>query len=208
MGFLDVLYLGVFVILSPAFDRRFYNGINTSKLVEEVANAKGHFHSILRKFSGRFILFLEGEAVAYTYVLDRMVAEFAAASVNFSRGIDVTGQGEDNISHSMFEGRIEDILQNSRPESFPYYSRCLLDCHKYFVWTGPQIKILARLEDNASAIPHACLGEALDLPHQQIYPIAIDPATPPGLPPPSGKRRERADSLHPEELRKKQKRWP
>jgi hypothetical protein len=227
LEFLDVLYLGVFIILSPAFDRRFYDRKNLSSfLAEEYRHATGHFFCILHKFSKCFTILLEGEAVAHSYVLDRMLAEFAAASVNLAKAIgrsneavdvsaDEAGKVEFRPSPSSTVACIEEILQESHPRAFPYYSRCLSGFHKDFTWTGPQIQILARSEGAVSAISFASLGEMLDLPHHQIYQIDVDALTtaaaPAGLPS-LGKRRERADSADSvplaEELRKKQKLKP
>jgi hypothetical protein len=227
LEFLDVLYLGVFIILSPAFDKRFYDRKNLpSCLAEEYRHATGHFFCILHKFSKCFTILLEGEAVAHSYVLDRMLAEFAAASVNLAKAIgrrdeafdetaDEAGKGELRPSPSSTVASIEEILRESHPRAFPYYSRCLSGFHKDFTWTGPRIEILARSEGAISAISFSSPGEMLDLPHHQIYQIDVDALTTDAAPavlPLLGKRRERADSADSvplaEELRKKQKLKP
>ena len=217
----------MFIILSPAFDKRFYDRKNLpSCLAEEYRHATGHFFCILHKFSKRFTILLEGEAVAHSYVLDRMLAEFAAASVNLAKAIgrrdeafdetdDEAGKGELRPSPSSTVASIEEILRESHPRAFPYYSRCLSGFHKDFTWTGPRIEILARSEGAISAISFSSPGEMLDLPHHQIYQIDVDALTTDAAPavlPLSGKRRERADSADSvplaEELRKKQKLKP
>lgn len=84
--FFDILYLGIFVILSPAFDSRFYLSIKPpTTLIDEIAYAVRHFHSLLHVFSLRFLIILDGEAVSHFYVVDRMLAEFAAAAVVFAK---------------------------------------------------------------------------------------------------------------------------
>jgi hypothetical protein len=213
LEFLDVLYLGVFVILSPAFDRRFYDRKNLPpRLAEELVHATAHFFCILHKFSKCFIILLEGEAVAHTYVLDRMLAEFAAASVNLSMAVeesaDEAGRWDGKISAPAFVGSIEEILRESCPRAFHYYSRCLSGLHKHFIWTGPQIEILARSDAAVSVIPLTSLDEMLDFPHHQIYQINVDaaPESPPSDLAPLGKRRERSDTVHlAEEMPKKRK---
>jgi hypothetical protein len=76
-----------------------------------MAHAVHHFRSILHRFSLKFFLLLEGEPVAPSYVVNRMLVEFAAATVVFSRaneksryvdcddnsenGVDGDGVGED-----------------------------------------------------------------------------------------------------------------
>lgn len=212
--FLDVIYLGVFIILSPAFDRRFYDRKNLPPcLSEELSHAKAHFLSILHRFSNRFIILLEGDAVAHAYVLDRMLAEFAAASVNMAKEtVGEAGKEEGKISASTIVGSIEDILRDSHPEAFHYYSRCLSGLHKHFIWTGPQIQIIARSEDTISIIHYTSLDESLDFPHHQIYPINVNPTPPsspissPTLLPQLGKRRERSDGIPADQTAKKRRR--
>lgn len=164
--------------------------------------------------------------MAHSYVLDRMLAEFAAAAVNLANAIgrrneafdestDEAGRGELRPSPAATVASIEEILREAHPRAFPYYSRCLSGMHEDFTWTGPQIEIIARSEGAISAISLASLGELLDLPHQQIYQIDVDALTTDAAPavlPSLGKRRERADSADSvplaEELRKKQKLKP
>jgi hypothetical protein len=97
-GFFDVLYLRIFVTLSSAYDGRFYFGLKPPGLVAEIVHAICHFRWLLHKFSLRFILLLEGEPVAHSYIVDRMIAEFAAATIVFARAVDVcdTKQGGNN----------------------------------------------------------------------------------------------------------------
>jgi hypothetical protein len=180
VGFFDVLYLGVFVILSSAFDRRFYNGFKTSSsLAAEIGHAMLRFRSLLHRFSLRFILLLDGEPVVHKYLVDRMVAEFAAASVVFSKAADLSGDGgcynHGGVPTEMIQAHIEGILRRSHKKAFPYYSRCLDRSHKHFLWTGPKVHILPRSDDIASLIPLTCKGEKLDLPSpNQIYTIDVD----------------------------------
>ena len=85
--FFDILYLGIFAILSPALDPHFYHGLKQppATLLAEIDCAVAHFHVLLLKFSWNYIIVLEGEPVVYTYVVNRMLAEFAAATVVFSK---------------------------------------------------------------------------------------------------------------------------
>src|SRR5882762_4372594 len=96
--FFDSLYLGIFVILSTAYDHRFYYSQKPPRpLSKEAAFAVTHFHSLLHIFSGRFIVVLEGEAVSVSYVVDRMLAEFAAASMVLAKGFyESQGYGSDD----------------------------------------------------------------------------------------------------------------
>lgn len=87
-GFFDVLYLGVFIILSAAFDPRIYEATKPPHtLIEERAYAERHFHSLLQIFSQRFVVVLEGVPIAHSYIVDRMLGEFAAAVVVFSKAL-------------------------------------------------------------------------------------------------------------------------
>ena len=68
------------------------------------------FLSILHRFSNCFIILLEGDAVVHAYVLDRMLAEFTAASVNMAKEtVGEAGKEEGKISASTIVGSIEDI---------------------------------------------------------------------------------------------------
>ena len=180
-GFLDIIYLGIFAILSPAFDIRFYQGQKTpSNLLEEATHAVCHFHSLLHVFSQRFFVLLEGEVVSRSYIVDRMLGEFAAAAVVFSKAMgDLQGSDDDDerdrrIATSAFVGLVEGILQESYPNVFPYYSRCLDQGHKHFIWTGPKLQIFPHSEDFNALISLGTAGELLDFPGHQIYSKNLD----------------------------------
>ena len=208
--FFDILYLGVFIILSAAYDDRCYNGLKIpTHLFKEASFAESHFHSLLHIFSQRFIVVLEGEAVSVSYVVDRMLGEFAAASVVLAKGISESvghrggDEDEDGMRRCGLAAHIESILLPSHPEAFPYYLRCLESGHKDFLWTGPDVQILPRSEAIAPLIPLITRGELLDLPSHPIYIEDVD-ASLPILPPDAtqvGKRRCREDGLDPEEDR-------
>ena len=88
MEFFNLLYLGVFVILSPAFNYRFYQIAKPCpSLVKEIAHTVVHFYSLLHLFSQWFFILLEGEVISPSYVVDRMLREFAAASVVLAKSI-------------------------------------------------------------------------------------------------------------------------
>ena len=184
--FFDILYLGIFTILSPAFDRRFYGGqIPPPALVDERSHALGHFHSLLNMFSLRHIILLGGEPVAISYVIDRLLAEFTAAAVVFCNAVGDQYddlrivQGEVLITAPMFAKYIEDILQGSNPKAFSYYSRCLKRRHSHFLWTGPDPQILPRSEDIELIISLSTNGEMLDNPAEPIYVVELESSTPP-----------------------------
>lgn len=207
--FFDILHLGIFVILSPAFDNRFYLTKNSpTNILAEVAHAIKHFYHLIYTFSRRFIITLGGEVVALSYVVDRMLAEFAAASVNFSTAIDESRKednGEDDdedkegITTSMFAGSIEGILKASHPQIIPYYSDCLVRLHKHFTWTGPELQIVSRSRDVSSVLPLLTIGERLELPSHHIYTInsQSEPPLSSNNQPLIGKRRDQADIPNP-----------
>ena len=180
LGFLDVLYLGIFIILSPAFDPCFYHKkYPPAKLILELANAKQHFSSLLHIFSRRFFIEMKGEVVWHSYVVDRMIAEFAAAAVNLARGLEVVNGvdnlGENGIKKFMFIEKIEGILKETRPQAYAYYSRCLSSLHKHFTWTGPKLDIYSQTSDISLVMRQLSGGVRLDLPACQIYLMVLDP---------------------------------
>lgn len=199
LEFLDVLYLGIFVILSPAFDDRFYHGNKPQpSLLEEISYAISHFHSLLHNFSERFIILLDGEAMSHSYVVNKMLAEFSAASVVFSNAVEDSGvRAEGSVSSTVFAGRIEEILRENYPEAFPYYSRCLDRKQKNFIWTGPSIEIVSRSREILLILPLMTKGEQLEHPCQNIYPIDLDssPPTTPNTKSHAWKRRGRGNSV-------------
>lgn len=142
-GFFDVIYLGIFIILSPALDHRFYDTPPLPTLMEEVAYMVSHFHSLLNVFTCRFIIMLQGQPIALSYVVDRMLGKFAAATVNFAKALcDSPDDGEGgDIWYSTIIKNIEGIIQASYPEVFPYFLECLHRDHKDFIWTGPELLI-------------------------------------------------------------------
>jgi hypothetical protein len=193
-GFFDILYLGVFIIFSAVFDSRFYSTTKPPPtLVEELAYAEHQFHSLLHIFSQRFIVVLEGEPVAHSYVVDRMLGEFAAAVVVFAKAL--CGPMDDRLS--LVVERIEGIVQGSYPMVFPYYLQCLDRDHMHFIWTGPDLQILPRIESFDAIMPLLTVGELLDLPSHQIYHPIATTDMPSAIPigPLSEKRHNPGDSL-------------
>jgi hypothetical protein len=213
--FFDVLYLGIFVILSSAFDGRFYNGQKPSiHLVKEMACAIAHFYSLLNYFSEQFIVLLGGEPVSPSYVVDRMLGEFAAASVVLAKGIEeldakekeLSDEVECRIVNSACPGYIEAILQKSHPEVLPYYSRRLACGHKDFLWTGPNVQIIPRSAGLNKLVPSARKGEFRDLPSHQIYTEDLD-ANPPIIPGAKTQVEKRGgDDLDDEQMKKRSRR--
>jgi hypothetical protein len=213
--FFDFLYLGIFIILSPAFDNRFY-GNPSANLVAEVANARQHFYHLFHVFSMRFIVDLEGEVVALSYVVDRMLAEFAAAAVKFSRAIEESyneeGDGEDGdgdgITSSLFTASIEGILKDAHSEIFPFYSRCVVRGHKHFIWTGPKLRIHPVSQDILAILPLITLGERLDLFSCPIYGknSDLEPPPSPDVLPVVGKRHDQDSPSPSDKMTRKRKR--
>jgi hypothetical protein len=172
-GFFDVLYLGVFIILSPTLDRRFYEtNPPPPTLVEEIAYAVAMFNSLLNVFSRRFVIVLEGEPIAHSYLVDRMLGEFAAAVVVYAMNLRITldDDNEEPIQYSSVVEKINNILEISYPSVLPYFLQCVDRGHKNFLWTGPGLEIFPRSEPITSVMPLLTLGERLDLPGHTIYP--------------------------------------
>ena len=79
--FFDVIYLGIFITLSHAFDPRFYGDTTPSQgLVDEIASAQSHFGSLIHVFSNHFIIILEGVNVHSSYVVNCMLSEFVLSA--------------------------------------------------------------------------------------------------------------------------------
>ena len=120
-GFFDILHLGVFVILSTAFDNQFYESGKCPPtliyiyFIDEVAYARHHFYSILHQVFRRFHILLDGVGVSVMYVVERMLAEFMAASVVLAKSLPGDQVG-DNINFSTFVEHIEGILKESHPQ--------------------------------------------------------------------------------------------
>jgi hypothetical protein len=180
-GFFNILHLGIFLILSPAFDKRFYESSKPPCVTEELEYALRHFLSILHEVIERFHILLDGVGMSVKYVLDRMLSEFAAAAAFLAKNLPGEEVGAD-IKCSTFIKRLEGIIQKSYPDVLGYYSCCLDHGYKYFVWTGPKLKMLPRLEGMVDVVP---ITELLDLPTYFIYDVVLDATLPlPHLSPP------------------------
>jgi hypothetical protein len=171
--FLDVIYLGLFVILSPAFDRRLYFKPPPS-LLDEMTYAIHRFHCLMQVISVRFVFFLEGTAVALSYLVDRMLAEFAAASVVFGKRVDgPLGEGNEiggvRITFPRFLQKITGIIEEYNPDLVPFFSTRVVAHHKDFFWTGLDLQILPRTPDVLSIVEVTGPGERLDFPGHPIY---------------------------------------
>jgi hypothetical protein len=179
----------MFVILSPAFDCRFYSKPPPS-LVDEVTYAIRQFHSLMRVFSSRFIVVLGATPVAASYIFDRMLAEFAAAAVVFGQSLEGPfGEGNERgpveISFARFRVNITGILEDCCPALVPFFLSRVEAQHKIFLWSGPKIQIVPRTMGVTSFIQVSRKGELADLPDFSIYVEDLDghssAAVPPGL---------------------------
>jgi hypothetical protein len=193
-GFLDIVYLGIFVTLSPAFDRRFYTKPSPS-LVDEQAYAASLFQSLLHLFAVRFVIFLKGTPVAVSYVVDRILAEFAAAAVVFGRGVGRRlGEGNEiggfTISFPRFLKKIEGIVEASSPDIAAFFSARAV-AHKHFLWSGPSLEIVPRTEELLVTIHLTGTGEQLDWPGCPIYQEDLDDSS--LTPPPAIEKRDRSE---------------
>lgn len=190
-----MVYLGIFVILSPAFDRRFYSKPPPA-LLNELAYAIRSFHSLMRVFAVRFVVFLRGTAVAASYVVDRILAEFAAAAVVFGRGVEVPfGEGNEGsdagIRFPRFLEAITGIVEEWSPDLLGFFSRRIQSDQKSFLWTGPALDIIPRTADLLSIIHRAGDGELLDFPSLPIYSEDLD--VPLAVPVPTLGKRDRSE---------------
>ena len=220
--FFDLLYLGVFVILSPAFDDRFYQIAKPCpSLVKEIAHTVVHFYSLLHLFSQWFFILLEGEVISPLYVVDRMLREFAAALVVLAKSIskadeiiaDVNpeevepedAEPGDEIRLLAFVEHIEGILKKYHPEVFPYYSHCLDRAHKDFLWMGPCVQIFLHSCNISPILSATASGEMWDLPSHPIYTEDLHPSlrNPPDSVSIVGKRQDQGDSPNPEDAQVK-----
>jgi hypothetical protein len=164
-GFFDVVYLGIFIILSSTLDKRFEgHSYAAGILCDERKNAVLHFHSLLQIFSQRFIIVLDGQPISHSYVVNRMLGEFAAAIVVFSKALSESHRDDQDITRN-----ITGVIKYKYPAVFPYFLECVEQGHKHFLWTGPDLQIFQHSEGCDSVMPLLTLGELLDLPGHQIY---------------------------------------
>jgi hypothetical protein len=153
-------------------------------LDDEITSAEAHFHSLLYYFRNHYIAVLDGDMIDSLYIVKRMLAEFAAATVTFSlaiekcRGegmdIDVDGlegeEGEEGeIPISKVKAKIDGTIAESYPEVFHYYLTCVEAHHPHFTWTGPPLVILPRSEGGDLYVGVTSDGEQLDHPTHPIF---------------------------------------
>ena len=198
IGMFDIIHLGIFVTLAHVLDPRFHGDTTPPQaLVDEIASAQSHFQSLIHFFSIHFITILEGVAVHCSYIFNRMLAEFSAAVIAFSKAIhdkeevnkqegeeekedddDDEEEEEEQISYFEVKAGIDGIIGQSHPEVLKYYQYCVYKGHKHFTWTGPSVKIEPRSEAWSSILPYLTSGEQVDFPGFSIYnPPAIPPST-------------------------------
>ena len=116
----------------------------------------------------------------YTYIANRMLAEFAAATIVFSKAAaEANPEGaKRGMASSIVVGYVEDILQSSYPTVLHYYSRRMERGHSYFIWTGPNLQILPQSKAGAAIICTTSKGKMLDCPADSIYLVELDPTPP------------------------------
>jgi hypothetical protein len=167
VGFSNILYLGIFIILSPVLDRRIHGkSFVVADLLAEHKDAVRHFNSLLQVFSQRFIIVLAGQPILHWYVVERKLAEFGAAIVVLSKTLSEYKYGSE--SWKIFE-HVSCIIRSHYPSLLPYFVHCVDHSHKDFLWTGPDIQIIQHSPDSDSIMPILTLGELLDLPEHKIY---------------------------------------
>jgi hypothetical protein len=121
--------LGIFIILSRALDPRFDDLTNPPRaLDDEIASAESHFHSLLHFFSNHYFMMLEDVAMDSSYVVKRLLIEFAAAVLFFAKAIQdsETGDSEmddaeesedqDVIRYSKLKVQLDHIIRQSYPD--------------------------------------------------------------------------------------------
>jgi hypothetical protein len=177
--FFDVVYLGIFVILSRALNPQFYHPAETPQALDnEVASAELHFVSLILYFRTQYFTVLDRVLINPWYIIKRMLAEFAAAMVVFSQEIDefqrgdmdmdVDGEEADEIPPSKVKVKVDDIMAQSYPEAMAYYLNCVATRHKQFTWTGPPVEIFPRSADDTFA-SLVLMPEKLDYPMRPIF---------------------------------------
>jgi hypothetical protein len=185
----DVIYLGIFIILSRALDPRFDDLTNPPRaLDEEIASAESHFHSLLHFFEDHYFMILEDVVMHPSYVVKRLLAEFAAAILFFAKAIEgfqrgdsemddaEVGEDRDVIRYSKLKVQLRHLIRRSYSDLIPYYEHCVAIGHQDFGWSGPDVRILPKTKGWASTIPFLVSdGELLDHPTFSIY----NPAAPP-----------------------------
>jgi hypothetical protein len=188
--------LGIFIIISRAFDSRFYDVQPSQFLDDEIASAESHFISLIHYFATHYITILDGVAIDSWYIIKRMLAEFAAAVAVFIQAMDDSptedmeiddgqeneGEEADVVPPSKVQSKINDIIAESYPELISYYQRCVASGHKHFFWTGPPVTIVPR-SDASESIVGLLISEGEKMDHP-TYPIFITDMTPPLTAPP------------------------
>ena len=120
--------------------------------------------------------------MAVTYIVDRMLAEFAAAAVVYARSIqgflcedydEETNMDGTGIDINMLEDQIGKILQNFCPDVISYFQRRRDASYPYFQWSGPDPIIFPRSKDIVAIIQLTTPGELLDFPHCPIYSTSL-----------------------------------
>jgi hypothetical protein len=201
--FFDVLFLGIFITLSRALNPLFYRHPTSTPpraLDDEIASAESHFISLIHYFSNHHLTVLEGVVIDPWYIVKRMLAELAAAMVVFTQGFDVSGMevdggehesDEDDIPLAKLKAKVDNIIAGSYPEVMDYYLHRVASQHRDFLWTGPPISIVPRLEGCVSLLGVMISeGEQLDLPTCPIFSPQTPPTTSvPSLPAVATKRR-------------------
>jgi hypothetical protein len=100
-------------------------------------------------------------------MLDEFAATLMALANAVSDGLD---DGDDNACCSSFVGiRIFIIINSSYPSIIPYYHECWDRVHKDFIWTGPDLQVVPRLQSLYAIIPLLTMGKLLELPGEPIY---------------------------------------
>jgi len=139
-----------------------------------------------------------------SYIMKRMLCEFAAAVAVFAKVIhdsqrgmamdvdsddsddDEEDKGGNMISHPRLKVHLDGIIRESYPELMAYYQQCVATGHQHFVWTGPPVTIVPRSEALSSILPLLVLeGELVELPSCPIFNLDSTtpaPATPSSTP--------------------------
>ena len=119
--------------------------------------------------------------MVYTYIVNRMLVEFLAATVVFSKATaEANPEGaKRGMASSIVIRHVEDILQSSYPRVLHNYSCCVERGHSYFIWTGPNLQILPQSKAGAAIVCATSKGKMLDCPADSIYLVELDPTPPP-----------------------------
>lgn len=168
-GILDIIALGNLLEFSVALSQQHYAGLLGPEAIAEQNAARWRYRVLMNWFGSKYATLIGDEWIHPSYLVNRLLVEFAAALVVYKRAM-VNGAPEVKICDpSSFQDAIAAHLETDHPSLVPVWEELITQTEGLFYWSGPAIKIRERTAEFKLFLRLSPDGELSQLANRPIY---------------------------------------